>query len=75
MGFKGRGRGLTPEQAGAHSNTRLHEAFAEAVDLELPLLRHWQHKTATRSAAAARLAQPRFLSLTVETRTAKLAMR
>jgi hypothetical protein len=44
---------LTPKQGGAHSNTRRHEWFATAVDLELPLLQHWQHKTATRSAAAA----------------------
>ena len=37
----------------AHDKTRRHEAFARAVDLELPLLRLWQHKIATRSATAA----------------------
>jgi len=63
---KGKGRGLTPKQSGAHSEMRRHESFARAVGLELPLLQHWQHKTATCSAAAAlHEAQPRFLSLTV----------
>jgi len=50
---EGEGRVFTRKPAKIHSKTRHHEAFAKAVDLELPLLRTWQHKIATRSAAAA----------------------
>ena len=55
MGVEGKesGRGLTPKQGGTHDKTRRHECFARAGGLELPLLQHWQHKTATCSAAAA----------------------
>jgi hypothetical protein len=66
MDVEGMGRVLTPKLGEAHDKVRRHDAFARAVDLELPLLRFWQHKTATRSAAAALLSKRSrgFLSLT-----------
>jgi hypothetical protein len=44
MGVEGKGRVFTRKLGGAHSKTRRHECFARAVDLELPLLRQWQHE-------------------------------
>jgi hypothetical protein len=44
MGFKGMGRVFTRKLGGAHSVARRRVSFAKAVDLELPLLRSWQHE-------------------------------
>jgi hypothetical protein len=44
MGFTGLGRVFTRKAAEAHSKARSHDGFAKAVDLELPLLRPWQHE-------------------------------
>jgi hypothetical protein len=38
------GRVFTRKPSNAHNKLRLRECFASAVDLELPLLRHWQHE-------------------------------
>ena len=45
MDVEGMGRVFTRKRGEAHSNMRAHECFARTVDLELPLLRHWQHET------------------------------
>jgi hypothetical protein len=44
MVVEGKGRVFTRKLGGAHSKTRSREHVARAVDLELPLLRHWQHE-------------------------------
>jgi len=75
MDVEGKGRVFT-RKAKAHSITRRSDCVAGALDLEVPLLQSWQHKIATRSAAAApKEAPPRFLSLTIRMRLAKLAAR
>jgi hypothetical protein len=43
MGVEGKGRVFTRQAAQAE--TRHHEGFARAVDLELPLLQSLQHET------------------------------
>ena len=53
IGVEGKGHVFTRKLGKAHTKARYHEAFARAVDLELPLLRHRQHEIATHSAAAA----------------------
>ncbi len=61
MGFKGKGRVFTRKPVEGHGNTRRSDCVAGALVLELPLLQTWQHKIATRSAAAApKAAPPRF---------------
>jgi len=45
MGGEGGGRVFTRKLGGVHNNTRRRDEFARAVDLELPLLRQWQHET------------------------------
>jgi hypothetical protein len=45
MDVEGMGRVFTRKQAKAHSKRRSHDCLARAVDLELPLLRLWQHET------------------------------
>ena len=35
---------MTRQFSVAHSKPRSHDCLAKAVSLELPLLRHWQHK-------------------------------
>jgi hypothetical protein len=45
MGVEGKGRVFTRKLGEAHDKARRHDIFATAVDLELPLLRHWQHES------------------------------
>jgi hypothetical protein len=64
IGVEGKGVRVFKRKLGkAHSKPRSHEYLARAADLELPLLRRWQHKIATRSAVAALFVErkPRFL--------------
>ena len=45
IGVEGKGRAVTRQSGWAHGMPRSHDCLARAVDLELPVLRHWQHKS------------------------------
>jgi len=64
---EGKDRAFARQFRRVHSKPHRHDCVAKAGDLELPLLRRWQHKIATRITVAALKAKrcPGFSSLTV----------
>jgi hypothetical protein len=74
MGVEGMGRVFTRVRGAVHANNCRRVCFAQALDLDLPLLHQLQHEFATR-ALRPRLAKRRrgFSLLTVDMRAARMA--